>query len=57
MGLKVQYDQLSIERTKQLLLWPKGNCYEHGGKASRLLAHQIKCQSASRQIPQIQNIS
>ncbi len=55
--LKAQYDQLSIERTQQYLLWSKGNFYEHGEKASRLLAHQIKHQSASRLIPQIRNRS
>ncbi len=51
--LKAQYDQLSIERTQQYLLWSKGNFYEHGEKAGRLLAHKIKCQSTSRLIPQI----
>ncbi len=55
--VKAQYDQFSIERTQQYLLWSKGNLYEHGEKAGRLLAHQIKCQSTSRPIPQIRNRS
>lgn len=55
--IKAQYDQLSIEKTQQNLLWSKGNFYEHGEKASRLLSYQIKTQSASRLIPQIRNAS
>jgi len=31
--VKAQYDQFSIERTQQYLLWSKGNLYEHGEKA------------------------
>ncbi len=55
--LKAQFDKFSIERTQQYLLWSKGNFYEHGEKAGRLLVHQIKCQSTSRLIPQIRNRS
>lgn len=36
-----------------MLLQTRGIYYEHGDKASRLLAHQLKCQSTSRLIPQI----
>ena len=35
------------------LLKSRGYAYEHGEKAGRLLAHQLKAESVSQQIPQI----
>lgn len=57
VALIAQYDLLSTERTEKHQLWLKGHYYEHGDKAGRLLAYQLKCQSASRLIPQIRTIS
>lgn len=57
IALKTQYDLLSTERTERHHLWSKGHYYEHGEKAGRLLAYQLKCRSASRLIPQIRNTS
>lgn len=53
MDLQTQYNLLSTEITECLLLKSQGYIYEHGNKARRLLAHQLKCRSASEQIPQI----
>lgn len=55
--LKTQYDLLSLEKTEKHLLWSKGHYYEHGDKAGRLLAYQLKCRAASRLIPQIRKSS
>lgn len=57
VALKTRYDLLSTERTEKHQLWSKGHYYEHGEKAGRLLAYQLKCRSASRLIPQIRNTS
>lgn len=53
LGLQSQYDLISTSRTEQLLLRSRGYMYEHGEKAGRLLAHQLKCKSASQHISQI----
>lgn len=53
MDLQTQYNLLSTEITECLLLKSQGYIYEHGDNAGRLLAHQLKCRSASEQIPQI----
>lgn len=53
LDLQIQYNLLSTEKTERLLLQARGYVYEHGDKAGRLLAHQLKCRSASQQIPQI----
>lgn len=53
LDLRTQYNLLSTEKTERLLLKSRGYTYEHGDKAGRLLAHQLKC-SAAQQIPQIQ---
>ena len=55
IALKTQYDLLSTQNTERHLLWSRGHYYEHGDKAGRLLAYQLKCRSASRMIPQIHN--
>lgn len=47
LGLQTQYNLLSTDKTEQHLLRSRGFIYEHGEKAGRLLAHQLKCRSAS----------
>lgn len=53
LNLKAQYELLSTEKTEQNLLRSCAFFYENGEKAGRLLAHQIKCKSASKLIPTI----
>lgn len=50
-------DLISISSAERLLLQTRGTYYEHGDKANRLLAHQLKRQFTSRLIPQINNVS
>ena len=54
LSLQMEYDVLMTHRTTELLLQSRSRFYEHGDKASKLLAHQLRRISASRQIPQIQ---
>ena len=42
---------------EQQLLRAHGFVYEYGEKAGRVLAHQLKCKSASQMNPQIHNTS
>lgn len=53
LDLQTHYNLLSTEKTERPLLKSRGYVYERGNKAGRLLAHQLKCRSASQQIPQI----
>lgn len=53
LDLQSQYNLLSTKKTERLLLKSRGYFYEHGEKAGRLLAQQLKRQAVSRQIPQI----
>ena len=53
LDLQARYELLSSERTERTLLKLRGFIYEHGDKASRLLAHQLKRKSADQQISQI----
>lgn len=53
LNLKTQYELLSTEKTEYNLLRSRTFFYEHGEKAGRLLAHQLKSRSASRLIPTI----
>ena len=53
LDLQTQYNLSSTKKTERLLLKSQGYVYEHGDKAGRLLAHQLKCRSVSQQIPQI----
>lgn len=57
LTLQTQYNLLSTEKTERDILRSRGHVYEHGEKASRLLAHQLKSKSASKQIFQIYNTS
>lgn len=52
LDIQTQYNLLSTEKTERLLLKARGCVYEHGDKAGRLLAHQLKLRSASQQILQ-----
>lgn len=45
------------QEAEKLLLQSRGNYYEYGDKASRLLAHQLRHKTASHQILQIKNKS
>ena len=56
-NLQMNYNLLSTQETEKSLLWTCGLLYEHGEKAGRHLAHQIKSQSASQQIKQIRTSS
>ena len=53
LNLQMQHDLLTTERTDKLLLRSRGLVYENGEKAGRLLSHQLKKESATRNIPQI----
>ena len=44
---------MSTGKTEKMLLKSRGYAYEHGEKAGRLLAHQLKSQFVSQQISQI----
>lgn len=57
LDLQTQYNLLSNAKTEQLLLKSRGYVYEHGEKAGCLLAHQLKSQSVSQQIPQIEKMN
>lgn len=52
-NLQMEYNLLTTHETEKLLLHSRGFLYEHGEKAGRLLAHQLKSRTASQQISQI----
>ncbi|KAG7522338.1 hypothetical protein JOB18_019938 [Solea senegalensis] len=54
LDLQTKYDLLSSEKTERMLLKSRGFVYEHGEKAGRLLARQLKCKSSDQLITQIQ---
>ena len=54
---QTEYNLLTTRDAERLLLKSRGNLYEHGDKAGRLLAHQLKSRSASQSIPQIRESS
>lgn len=51
--LQTELDLLLTSEAEQLLLRSRGMVYEHGDKAGRLLARQLKARTASNQITQI----
>jgi len=55
MGLQTELDLLLTREAERLLLHSRGSIYEHGDKAGRLLAHQLKSRVASNQITQIRD--
>uniref|UniRef100_A0A3B3HW57 Reverse transcriptase domain-containing protein n=1 Tax=Oryzias latipes TaxID=8090 RepID=A0A3B3HW57_ORYLA len=54
LSLQAEFDTLMTYRTTELMLQSSTQFFEHGDKASKLLAHQIRQVSASRQISKIQ---
>ena len=52
--LQTQYNLISTSETERLIMRSRGSHYEHGEKAGRLLAHQLKFKSASQIISQIE---
>ncbi len=57
LSLKTKYDLLSTEKTERDLVFARARFYEHGEKAGRLLAQQLKSKSAARLIPKIRKTS
>lgn len=55
--LQTEFDLITTNDAERLLLHSRATYYEHGDKASRLLAHQLRRQAASRMIPQIKDSS
>lgn len=55
MVLHTELDLLLTKEAEQNLIRVRGYMYEHGDKASRLLAHQLKAKIASNQITQIKD--
>lgn len=53
--LQTELNLLLTRDAERLLLHSRGAMYEHGDKAGRLLAHQLKARMASNQISQIQD--
>ena len=53
--LQAEFDIISTKEAERLLLRSRGSYYEHGDKASRLLAHQLRRQATSCLIPSIKN--
>lgn len=57
LDLQTEFDLITTTDAERLLLRSRSSYYEHGDKASRLLAHQLRRQAASRTISQIKNAS
>ena len=55
LDLQNKVNLLTTTDAEKLLLKSRGKYYEHGDKSSRLLAHQLKREAATRQISQIKN--
>ena len=53
--LQTEFDLITTNDAERLLLRSRATYYEHGDRASRLLAHQLRRQAASRMIPQIKD--
>lgn len=51
--LQAEFDTIMTDRTTELMLQSGAQFFEHGDKAGKLLAHQIRQVSASRQISKI----
>lgn len=52
-----EFNLLSTSEAERLILHSRGRYYEYGDKNSRLLAHQLKRQAASRLIPEVMDNS
>lgn len=55
--LQTEFDLITTNDAERLLLRSRVTYYEHGDKASQLLAHQLRRQVASRMIPQVRDSS
>lgn len=55
VAFQTEYNLLTTREAEQQLLRARGTLYEHGDKAGRLLAHQLKGRSAAQSIPQIRD--
>lgn len=55
IDLQTQFNLISSSHAEWLILWSQGFFYEHGDKAGRLLAHQLKSRSSAQHISQITN--
>lgn len=55
LRLQTEYDLLSTDKATQLILKARHNSYEYGDKAGKLLAQQIRQNSASRLITKIED--
>ncbi len=53
IDLQTQYNLISSSQAEQLILRSWGFFYEHGDKAGRLLAHQLKSRASAQHISQI----
>lgn len=55
VALQTELDLVTTNEAERLLLHSRSKYYEHGNKAGRLLAHQLRRQAASRLIPRIKD--
>ncbi|KAF3833342.1 hypothetical protein F7725_027007 [Dissostichus mawsoni] len=57
LTLQSEFNTLTADKAAELLLKTRSNYYKQGDKAGRLLAHQLRQNVASHQIPRIQTSS
>lgn len=57
LTLQSEFNTLTADQAAELLLKSRSNYYEQGDKAGRLLAHQLRQNVSSHQIPRIQTSS
>lgn len=57
LSLQSEFDILMTQRTTEILLRTRSSYFEHGDKASSLLAHQLCKIASSNQIPKIRSDS
>lgn len=57
LSLQAEFEVLATDHTMEMLLKSRYTYYEHGDKAGRLLAYQLRQTTSSHQIPQIQTSS
>uniref|UniRef100_A0A3Q3ENM7 Reverse transcriptase domain-containing protein n=1 Tax=Kryptolebias marmoratus TaxID=37003 RepID=A0A3Q3ENM7_KRYMA len=57
VDLQTEIDLITTNEAERLLLRSRSTYYEHGDRASRLLAHQLRRRTASHMIPQIMDSS
>ena len=51
--LKMEFDLLSTRQTENLILKSQHSSYEHGDKAGKILAHQLRQRTANQYISEI----